>query len=230
MNSENIQKAQDPVGQEDSVFVPGMVGSKIATVILGLAITAVGVVWLWHPVTLYLFGGDATAEVVYVEMQKEGQEPVRLSNRKDLADAEDPTRNAAFIYFVRFRIQEGEGGDLGEETQVTARREIITRLNYGQVLRPMLEIGDEVWVAYDKGDPTDLVDVGDVTTWAFGIFFFCIGLLITISQGIILYYSRTPVYLDSIGSEMTEVAEGEESLEEVQRQKEEEEEEQSTSR
>jgi hypothetical protein len=68
------------------VYIPGMVGRKILSTLLGLMITAFGAFWLWHPLKLGVTGGAAEAEVIYVEMQKPAQEPVSAfyhRNRRD---------------------------------------------------------------------------------------------------------------------------------------------------
>jgi hypothetical protein len=131
-------------------------------------------------------GGTATAQVVYIEMKKPGQEPVRLTTRKEVADAADPTRNAVFTYIVRFNTQAGEP--------------VEARLNYGQVVRPRLSITDPVKINYSKGNPTDLVEAWSVRTYAFGIFFLVIGLMISVTQAILLKNARKPIIIDSIHS------------------------------
>jgi hypothetical protein len=122
--------------------------------------------------------------VAYVLQEKPGQEPVRLDTRKKVEDAEDPTRNAVYSYFVQFP---GEGGEQQE-----------TSLNYAQVLRPLLSIGDSVNVRYDKDNPTDVIHVDSVRTWAFGCFFLAVGLLLFLPQLFILLKARTPIVIDSI--------------------------------
>ncbi|MFP4223627.1 MAG: DUF3592 domain-containing protein [Phycisphaeraceae bacterium] len=181
-----------------------MVGAKIASAVIGLVIMGVGIAWLWEPVGLMVFGEAAEARVAFIEQRKPGQDTVVLTTKKELSEAEDFTRNASFIYFVRFDTGAGET--------------VEAPLNYAQVLRPTYSIGDHLWVQYDPDEPReDVIDVKALATWAFGGFFFGIGAIITVVQSIILYYARTPIELDLIGSEMAERAEAELGAEDEER-------------
>jgi hypothetical protein len=165
-------------------FTPGMVIRKIAAFSLGIAVMSFGLFWMRHPLTLAISGGTATAQVVCVEMEKPGQEVVRLTTRKEVADAEDPTRNAVFSYIIRYTTQSGEP--------------VEARLNYGQVVRPRLSITDPVKINYSKENPTDLIEAWSVRTYGFGVFFLIIGLMISITQAILLKNARKPIVIDPI--------------------------------
>jgi len=171
-------------------FIPGMIGRKIAATLLGLFILALGMIWLWRPIKLAAYGGRATVEVIAVEAVRPGQEPFRLTTRKAVADAEDFTRKTVFKYVIRFDTEDG--------------RQIETYLNYGQVLRPMRSITDQVNVHYNKADPTDLVEAWSPRTGAFGVFFAIIGLIIFVTQLTILLHARTPIVIDSIHAMVNE--------------------------
>lgn len=189
---------------EQKTFTPGMVGRKIAGVLLGVSILSSGVIWLWHPMTLWFTGVKTDAQVVRVEKDKPGQEPIQLTTRKEVMDSEDPTRNAVFKYWVRFTTEDG--------------KEVESLLNYGQVVRPLRSITDIVGICYDRNNPTDLVETDylikftfrdkpyqwikmlSVRSSAFGMFFVVIGLLIFITQLIILLHARKPIVIDGIHS------------------------------
>ena len=168
----------------EQTYTPGMTGRKTAAVVFGALVVLFGLWWLMHPLGLLFFGAKAQATVVYVLQEKPGQEPVRLDTRKKVEDAEDPTRNAVYSYHIQF---EGEAGDMIQST-----------LNYAQVRRPGLSIGDTVRIRYDRQDPADVIHVDSVRTWAFGCFFVAVGLLLFLPQLFILLHARKPIVVDSI--------------------------------
>ena len=175
-----------PAGQDNAadVFVPGMVGAKIVAVTFGVVVTLAGFWWLAHPVRVLLTGEAAVAQVVAVIRQYPGQEPEAITSRKEIRKLEDQTRTAVFKYRLRFEENDG------------ARREAL--LNYGQVVRPMYSIGDEVRITYVPGRPDDLIHTWNIRTWAFGIFFTLIGLIIVWSQSVILAHARKPILIDGL--------------------------------
>jgi hypothetical protein len=68
------------------------------------------------------------------------------------------------------------------------------------VVRPRLSITDPVRINYSKENTADVIEAWSVRTYAFGVFFLIIGLMITITQIIILKNARTPIVIDSINS------------------------------
>jgi hypothetical protein len=165
-------------------YTPGMWRRKLLTVLLGAAITLFGVFWQLEPARLFLFGESTEAKVAYVLEVKPGQEPVKHDTRKAVSEAEDPTRNATFYYYMRFVTPKGD--------TVTAQ------LNYGQALRPIHSINDPLMIAYDPERPETIIDKWSVRTWAFGFFFMGTGLLILIPQWFLLRAANKPIVLDQI--------------------------------
>jgi hypothetical protein len=166
------------------VFIPGMVGLKVLASLVGLAITLIGVAWLWHPVALLLTGRSAEAQVVAVLQEFPGQEPIAIQSRKELRKINDQNRTAIFKYRLRFALESG------------ATHEAL--LNYGQVVRPLYSIGDRMRIVHAVDDPADIIRPWDVRTWAFGVFLFLIGLVTTASQVFILWHARRPIVVDPI--------------------------------
>lgn len=165
-------------------YTPGMRKRKLATVLLGAAITVFGVFWQLEPAKLFLFGASTEAKVAYVLEVKPGQDPVKHDTRKAVSEAEDPTRNATFFYYLRFDTPEG--------------RTVTARLNYGQALRPIHSINDPLLIAYDPKDPENIIDKWSVRTWAFGFFFMGTGLFILVPQWWLFRAANKPIVLDQI--------------------------------
>lgn len=165
-------------------FTPGMKMAKLAVCGLGLALTLFGVWWQTENIRLFLLGDTTTATVVSVSELKTGQATVVLDTRKAVGDAVDPTRNTLYHYNIQFKDTTG--------------REHTTILNYGQLLRPLLSIGDKVTIAYDTEKPSVVIDKYDIRTWAFGGFFFGIGLLMLIPQWFLWRTADKPIVLDQI--------------------------------
>jgi hypothetical protein len=143
-----------------------------------------GVFWSWQPLRLVVAGETAEAKVAFVIEEKLGQEPIKHDTRRSVQAAEDPTRNATYFYHLRFVTSAGK--------TVTAP------LNYGQVLRPILSIGDRVQIVYAPDDPSTIIDKWSIRTWAFGIFFTGIGMMIFLSQLFVYRAADRPIILDSI--------------------------------
>jgi hypothetical protein len=167
-------------------YTPGLVRRKRLATLLGLAVFAFGCWWQWPAARLFLFGGVAEATVIFVLEEKPGQEPVKLDSRRAVSQAEDPTRNATYLYWVRFADASGAM--------------IEAPLNYGQALRPLHSVGDRIVVAYDPGDARNLIDRWSVRTWAFGFFFMGVGALIAGPQFLVLRAATRPILIDPIGS------------------------------
>lgn len=165
-------------------FTPGMKRVKLIGVILGALIILIGIWWQAEPTRLLLFGGTAEAKVAWVSEERPGQEAVKLDTVKAVSDAYDPTRNATYFYHVIFDTPEQSG--------------MVARLNYGQAVRPLHSIGDKLIIAYDKEEPTRIIDKWSVRTWAFGFFFMGVGLLLFIPQLVIFMRANQPIILDPI--------------------------------
>lgn len=165
-------------------FTPGMFRRKLAAFLFGCAVLAFGVYWQAKPAWLLLRGETTEARVAYVLEVKPGQEPVKHDTRKAVAEAEDPTRNATFLYHVRFTTAAG--------------RTVTAPLNYGQAHRPIHSVNDPIPIAYDPDNPEDLIDRWSVRTWAFGFFFMGIGVFIAIPQWFLLRAANRPIVLDQI--------------------------------
>jgi Na+/melibiose symporter-like transporter len=166
-------------------YTPGMKGIKFVCMMLGVAIFCFGVFWQWDNFRLFLFGDTTQATVTSILQEKPGQEPVILDTRKAVNEAEDPTRNAIYSYRIRFSDESGTERETG--------------LNYGQVLRPLLSIGDTVTISYDTAEPETVIERYHVRTWAYGFFFMGIGLLMAIPQFFIWRAANKPIVLDQIG-------------------------------
>jgi hypothetical protein len=166
-------------------YTPGLVRRKRLAGLLGLAVFVFGCWWQWPAARLFLFGGVAEATVIFVLEEKPGQEAVKLDTRRAVSQAEDPTRNATYLYWVRFADASGAP--------------VEAPLNYGQALRPLHSVGDRITVAYDPGDARILIDRWSVRTWAFGFFFMGVGALIAVPQFLILWAARRPILIDAIG-------------------------------
>ena len=165
-------------------YTPGLKSVKLAVTFFGALIFLTGILWLMMPIRLLLLGSTAEAQVQFVMEEKPGQEPVRLDTRKAVDEASDPTRNATYVYHVIFETESGQI--------------IQTTLNYAQVNRPILSIGDSFLIAYDRKKPLTIIDKWSVRTWAFGMFFTGIGLFIFIPQILFFMTANKPILLDSI--------------------------------
>ena len=165
-------------------YTPGMRGAKIAAVLLGGLVFVIGISWVWKPIVFAIRGGKAEAEVSAVISSNPAEGEKRLISRRDILRAEDMTRNTVFRYEVRYTDEQGNAAT--------------GLLNYGQYIRPIHTVGDRIQIAYDRSNPEELLAIRSIRTWAFGMFFTVIGLLLVITQSIILYHANQPIVIDSI--------------------------------
>ena len=175
-------------------YTPGLRGPKLAAVLLGLVVTAIGIGWCWLPIGLLWIGQGADAEVVAVISENPVDGTERLASRRAIQKAEDLTRNTAYRYELRF------SGPSGKETTAL--------LNYGQYIRPIHTVGDRIRIRYAPDRPDDLVAILSIRTWAFGIFFTAIGLAIAVTQALIFRNANRPIVIDPIAELDPDAEEG----------------------
>jgi hypothetical protein len=175
---------EQPPTPADATYTPGMIGQKLLAIGVGLVILLVGIAWLARPTMLLLTGQTAEATVVAVVVEKPGQTPVELTTRNEVDGAEDQTRNATYTYRIRYAGPEGE--------PVEAIYDI------GHVVRPQRSIGDELTVRVDPGDPSNVTGPYDIASWTFGGFFAVIGLVIVVTQAVVLVHARRPIEIDAL--------------------------------
>jgi hypothetical protein len=66
------------------------------------------------------------------------------------------------------------------------------------VVRPLRSVTDLVSIRYNPKNPQDLIEAWSVRSYAFGSFFFVIGLMIAATQAVILRNARRPIVIDPL--------------------------------
>lgn len=144
---------------EGSLYhVPGGFGIKLAYVLMGFLLLALGVWFCWEPAGRLLFGQSAEARVIKIVKVTPGMEDITFRYRHEFPGERD--RSISFQHFV---------------SVPTAQGEKTLRLGVDSRVKPYANVNDRMRVAFFPND-TYAFNVWQIRSWGIGILYAVIGL------------------------------------------------------
>jgi len=174
--------ANDPTLQQGKdghwFHVPHRFGAKLVFLLFSLAMLALGVWFIYPPLSRWLGGQKAMARVVEILKEEPGQPPERIRYRKEIPEGSYLT---TFTYTVA--VPQPEGGRDEFTMAVGSKRE------------PYANVNDEFKIIYFDGED-HAYGLLHHRTWAFGVGFLFIGTLLTLCAVPTLLAVGKPILID----------------------------------
>ena len=170
------------------IYIPGCALAKKGMMVVGFLVFVLGLVQLWTPLSLTLFGLRAKAEAIRVVKEKPGL-PRRVLTDSVAVHTQLEPRDRSYLFWNEFRFLTGEG------------RAVEVRAKVGSQLKPLYPLSDADGlpttdiVCYDPAHPERAVFPLIIGTWlAPGLLVFA-GLGAMIIGAVLLYWAYRPVEL-----------------------------------
>lgn len=168
------------------IYIPGYVPHKVAMIVFGILVLALGLPELAANLKLVIFGTPGFAQAVSVIKVKAGLPDAVFTDDVMVRKNSEP-RDRSYLFWNVFRFQTADGN----------AREV--RLPSPGLLKPLYTINDTdglptmLPIYHDPANPDIVLFPSVFSTWIFPSLLTFIGLLGAGSGAVLLYWARRPI-------------------------------------
>lgn len=166
--------------QPRPTYTPGYLLPKALLTGVGVAVLALGLAELRHPLHVVRRGEQTVGEVVRIVRTAPGEKEQTFLAPGAVAQDHNP--RAIFWHFVEYQSADGANH--------------VAKLTSASSWRPVYLVGEQLRIAIDPAQPELAIPVYDLRTWVFGSVFSGLGLFMIFIFGTLLRRARRPIYLD----------------------------------